>query len=494
MATTTASSTLTSTDITKRKTVTLPGEKSEDFILTANCRIINVKGRVTMTTTELPGESGGRYAWTTGSGKIRLLNASTQLATVEALDTPSSARDAEVITVTRTGTDGKTVSKTINVTVAKLTFSSSAAQSNGYDDFDTPTNPADDHLCVKSGASTVVKVAIEGGAIGTDFDFACEPASVCTPEPPGGAATFDLRLTAQRHQKAQTALLAKVKCPSAAVFAKLAVHVYTEKVVKVVVAKVFDSTSPTSALVNPAVDYAAHQVPANDKLKEAVVRYEISNFGAGGASTDIAFDADRNGAVSYDINAGGGSEVTAITSAITSTADKYRVVIVRRLKSFYYLSRAASVGDTTITVRGSNVFTAANMPLGIGTNQELVSVVSNAGNVATLAAPLARAHPIGEPLEFPAAGWSGDLDNPIFIQEGDAPVDIAKWTILHEVGHAALKLADIVDRTDFMNFQQSWTDYRLRYCPRTLNYPKAGGPTTENQWETIPRPDPRRPL
>lgn len=430
--------------------------------------------------------------WTTTSTKIRLLNASNPLVTVEALANPSSARDAEVITVTRTGADGATSTKTVNVTVAKVTFSAAPTQSNGYDDFDTPGDPADDHVCVKSAASSLVKVKIEGGVVGTDFDFACEPSGICTPDAPDGTPTFDLRLNAQRRQKAQTALLAKVKCPSAAVFARLAVHVYTERVVRVLVAKVFDSTSPTSALANPGVDYAAHQTPANDKLKEAVVRYEIANFGTG-AATDVAFDTDRNGAVSYDINAGGGADVTAITNAVPGGADQYRVIIVRRLKSFYYLSREAHVGDTTITVRGSNVFTANNMPLGTGAAQELISVVSNAGNVATLAAPLTKAHAVGEPLEFPAAGWSGSLTKPIFIQEGSAAVDVAKWTVLHEVGHAALELADIVDPTDFMHFQQSWTDYRLRYCPRTLKYPKAGGPTVENQWETIPRPAVRSP-
>lgn len=489
-----ASSPLSSTQFKQRKKVTLPGMKSEDFILTANCRIINVGGRVTMTTTELPEQSGGSYAWTTGSGKIKLLNAKTQLATVEALNTPSSARDAEVITVTRTGSDGKKVSKTVQVTVAKVTFSSAAAQSNGYDDFDTPADPADDHMCVKSRGSSVVKVTIEGGAIGTDFDFVCEPANICTPEPPSGAATFDLRLNAQRHQKAQTALLAKVKCPSAAVFAKLAVHVYTEKVVKVLVAKVFDRTSPISALVNPAVDYAAHQAPANDKLKEAVVRYEITNFCERPAATHVAFDADHNGAVSYDLNAAdGGPEVAAIAKAITGDPDQYRVVIVRSMKTFYYLSWAARVGDTSLMVRGSRVLMSNNMPLGTGATKEVVSVVNTAGNVAYLAAPLTHAHPVGAPLEFPAAGVSGDLAHPVIIEEGGVSVNNIIWTILHEVGHSALKLNDIVDPTNFMHYTQEGItgDCRLRYCPRiVLMERSSGGSTTENQWEKIPRPAP----
>jgi len=117
-----------------------------------------------------------------------------------------------------------------------------------------------------------------------------------------------------------------------------------------------------------------------------------------------------------------------------------------------------------------------------------VNVLTNVGNVGTLAAPLTRDHAVGEPLEFPAAGWSGDLKNPIIIAEGSAKLDVSKWTILHEVGHSALELDDIVDPTDFMNFEQSWTDYRLRYCPRTKKYPEPNMPLIENQWETIPRP------
>ena len=82
-----------------------------------------------------------------------------------------------------------------------------------------------------------------------------------------------------------------------------------------------------------------------------------------------------------------------------------------------------------------------------------------------------------------AAGWSSD---PILIIEGSASLNVAKWTVLHEVGHRALELADVDDATDFMNYSQGWTDYRLRYCPRRKRYP-AGTTDTENQWEKIPR-------
>jgi hypothetical protein len=93
---------------------------------------------------------------------------------------------------------------------------------------------------------------------------------------------------------------------------------------------------------------------------------------------------------------------------------------------------------------------------------------------------LTKAHAAGEPLEFPAAGWSTD---PILIIEGSASVDTLKWTIPHEVGHSALILKDVDDTTNCMHYSQGNTDYKLRYCPRNKRY-EAG---TENQWELIPR-------
>ncbi len=127
-----------------------------------------------------------------------------------------------------------------------------------------------------------------------------------------------------------------------------------------------------------------------------------------------------------------------------------------------------------------------NFLLGTGESQERVHVLSVSGSTITCD-PLAKAHARGDPAEFAAAGWGSD---PILIKEGNAELDVAKWTVLHEVGHRplGLQLADIVDTTDFMNYKQTWTDYRLRYCPRVKRYPPVGttGPT-ENQWELIPR-------
>lgn len=460
-----------------RKEVTLPGTPSQDFILTARCRIVAVGRRVSISAADLPGSSGSTFSWSTSSSKIRLVNTTGPTLAIEGVAV-GSARDSESITCTCKSKEGGQTSKTVSLTVATVVFEKSALQTFGFDDFDSPSDHTDDHICVKSSAETFVRVKIEGGAVGSDFSFECIDPNVCSTKGAPSLDAFDLAIQGGRSNKASTVLQAKVKCPSSEVFASIAVHVYAEKIVKVLIAKVADSRSPMSALKFGTADYASHQVKANDKLKEAVVRYELENFDAGNMVTDIPFDKDGNGVLSFDINSGGGVEFEMIKQAIKKRdADQYRVVIVRGMKSFYYLDRPARKGDTSISVRGPNIFTTT-MPLGNGPSMEIVTVTSSSGQ---LASPLRFDHPIGEPLEFPAAGWSTD---PILIMEGGVSLDVTKWTILHEVGHSALKLMDVVDPTDFMHYSQVWTDFRLRYSPRNSKY-KPG--KQENQWEQIPR-------
>lgn len=448
------------------------------------CNIVKVDGTLQIAATEMDGFPAGTYEWTTSSGKITLQNHTSSTVTVNAGATPGSGRESETITVTRKATGCPDITKTVKVTVAKVVFSESPNQRYGYDDFDTPADSTDDHICVKKSDHTFVKVTIEGGALGTDFDWACDAPAVCTPVQPGGDATFDLRLDAGAENKRETTLHAKVKCPSAQSFASLKVHVYKERSVDVVIAK-FDKTDAGTNLRFPTADYASHQNSANDKLKQGVVKYNLTNHDAANKPTAVNL-ASGTATVTYDIKANGGADLTAISSAMTGTGTKVRVAIIRDMKSVYYLSDAAAVGDTTLKVTAGSTFlqTGRTYPVGTGATRETITVTALNGGTITCAA-LTHAHAVGETIEFPAAGWSSD---PILIIEGSASLDVAKWTILHEVGHKAegLGLRDIIDTTNFMHFSQAWTDYRLRYCPRLKNYP-AGTTDKENQWETIPR-------
>lgn len=458
----------------------MPSQPSKDFILTAPCRIINTLGRISMTAADLPGESGGTYVWTTGSSKIKLVNSSGNTIAIDALDVVSANRDAEQVSVTRTGPDGRTASKTVWLTVARVSFRQSPNQLYGFDDYDTPALRNDNHICIESDRHTFVDVLIEGGVIGTDFDFSCVHPSVCTNDQAPAQPKFELKLSAASWQQNDTQLQAIVKCPSKAVFASLIVHVYNAAVVAVAIAKVTDKRSPSTFLQFPSADYASHEQAANAKLKEGVVMYKLANT-ANNAVLDVPFDTTNSGTLVFDINAGGGAGFQAIDAAINEP-NHLRVAIVRQMRSLYYLDVAARKGDLQITVRGSNVFLATGMPLGAGATQELVDIAVASGNVATLATPLMYDHPIGSELEFPAAAWSG---NPIIIAEGSTALSVAKWTILHEVGHEALNLQDVIDVDNFMHHDQGNVDHRLRYCPRLSQYSPG---TTENQWETIPRP------
>ncbi len=435
-----------------------------------------------MSASELPEYPAGTYSWTTTSAKISLTNPNSSTVTVVAKATPSASRDAETITVTRTAAGCSPVTKTVNVTVAKVTFSAAAGQRYGYDDFDTPADSSDDHVCVKKSDHTFLKVTIEGGAVGTDFNFVCDDSSICAPAAPGGNASFDLRLNAGNKTKDHTTLHAKCKCPDATSFTNIEVHVYKEKEVEVVVAKIYDSTEAGTNLRFPNANYGAETNTVNGKMKEGVVKFAISNYDAGNARTDVRYDLDGNGVLSYDIAAGGGAELNAINTAMTGTGTKTRVAIVKDMKSYYFLSDNAAVGDDTITVTAGSVFNypGGSYPLGTGASKEEVTVKSSAGNEITLKDPLTKDHARGEPLEFPASGWSCD---PILVIEGSSTFNTLKWTIPHEAGHRNLSLKDVEDTTSIMYYSRGRTDYRLRYCPRTKRY-EAG---TENQWETIPR-------
>ena len=434
-----------------------------------------------MTAADLPGESGGTYEWSTSSTKIRLANTTGGTLAVEVLTEPGTGRDSESITVTRTAANGAKQTKEVLLTVARVTFGPAATQKYGYDDFDTPITVDDNHISIKSGGETYVAVKIDGGAIGTDFDFAFDGVRTCTATPAPATAVFDLHVRARLWPKKITVLTAKVKCPAQTSFAQITFHIYSEKVVNVLVAKIADARSVRTALRFATADYTAHQALGNDKLKEGVVKFEMINFSPVNAVTNIPYDFDGSGFLTYDINAGGGAEFERIRSLFPPVLNQTRVVIVRDMKSYYYVDRRIMAGATSISLRGTNVF-SATMILGTGATREVVVVTASTGNIAHLASPLTFDHAVGETVEFNAAAWSND---PIIIAEGGTSLDEAKWTILHEVGHSALKLEDIDDLTNFMHHSQDNTDHRLRICGRNCHY-KPG--VQENQWNTIPRP------
>jgi hypothetical protein len=228
-----------------------------DFDLSP-CKIVKVNGTLQIKATEKEGFPAGSYEWTTSSDKITLQNDKSSTVTVKAKDKPGSGKDSETITVKRTAKGCADITKEVKITVAKISFSASTKQNYGYDDFDTPADTTDDHVCVKKSDKTFVKVKIEGGAVGTDFDWVCEPADPCTPGAPDGSASFDLQLDGGAFDKRETTLHARSKCPGKESFASIKVHVYKEKFVEVVVAKIEDKKVAGTGLHRPGMDAAAH--------------------------------------------------------------------------------------------------------------------------------------------------------------------------------------------------------------------------------------------
>lgn len=466
-------------------------EAKSDFTLNAPCRIVPVNGgRIELFALELEGNSPGSYLWTTSSRKIDLVNPTSATVTVIGRDKPSSARDAEVINVTRKSEGCPDATKTVKISVTNVKFSKSGHNRYGYDDYDTPADSNDDHISIKSLDHSFIKVDIEGGLLGTDFTFQCDSHLLKMPITAPSSASFDLKLDTNSgfigplRSKEHTVLTAKTKCPVPSTCGKISLEIYSEKIVDVCVAKVTDSSSAGTTLRFPNEDYSQFQGTANAKLKEAVVKFNITNFKTDNSVMDVRYDKDNNGALTFDIAAGGGRELNIIKRKMRGTGTKTRIAIVRDMKSYYYLIARASIGATRLqiaAVADGNFFTAGDQPeVGRGVNKETVTISSITGNTLVLSSPLTKNHARGAPVEFPAAGWSSD---PIIIIEGSASLNILKWTIIHETGHRNLKFQDVDDNTNIMHFQQCPNSDRLRYCPRNKKYETG----TENQWDTIPR-------
>jgi len=283
--------------------------------------------------------------------------------------------------------------------------------------------------------------------------------------------------------KGETILKARLRCSCPEKdCTSIKINTYNEKPVEATVAKVYDSHSARTALRFPNLDVPATATLINTKYKEGVALMTLTDHSATGAAVDVHYDLDSNGSLTYDIVSGGGPELNKIKRAVAVAG--WRVIIVRSMVSQYYLASAAAKDATTITINTADHFytNGDTVALGTGGKREDVTIQSCArGNATlTLASPLAHAHSRRAPIEFPAAGWSG---NPVVIVEGTASDTELKWTIGHELGHSALELVDVTHTNSIMHYMQGAADTRLRCKP----LPKHYDPGTEVQWETIPR-------
>lgn len=401
--------------------------------------------------------------------------------TVRGLADASASLNAETVRVECSAAGCGPVTASLTLTVVKVTFSKSGAQTYGYDDMDTPAAPTDHHVSVKKLDTTQVHTRIEGGLIGTQLEFVCDDNTIANPGAAPASANFDLPVNGRDVDTGETPLKARLRCSCPAKdCTSIKIDTYKEKPVEATVAKIYDSRSAGTALRFPNLDVPGTATLINTKYKEAVALMTLTDHSATGGSVDVHYDLDGNGKLTYDIVNGGGRELNAIKRAFTVAG--WKVVIVRDMVSVYYLASAAARGATTITINTAGHFyvNGDTAPLGTGGRRENVTIQSFVGATLTLAAPLTHSHVRGAPMEFPAAGWSG---NPVVIIEGAASDTELKWTIGHELGHSVLSLVDVTHANSIMHYMQGAADHRLRCKP----LPKHYDPGTEVQWEKIPR-------
>jgi len=450
------------------------------------CRLVPANGSLQLRAMPQPATgTGRRFRWSTGSTKIRLDNPTGQTVTVRGLANASASLNAETVRVECSAAGCGPVSASLTLTVVKVTFSKSNAQTYGYDDMDTPAAPADHHVSVKKLDTTQVHTRIEGGLVGTQLEFVCDDNTIANPGAAPGSANFDLPVNGRDIDKGETPLKARLRCTCPArECTSIKINTYSEKPVEATVAKVYDSHSEDTALRFPNLDVSSVPPLVNPKYKEAVALMTLTDHSATGGSVNVHYDLDGNGKLTYDIANGGGREVNKIKRAVAVAG--FKVFIVRSMVSVYYLAAAAARGDTTITINTADHFyvNGDTTPLGTGGRRENVTIQSFAGATLTLAAPLAHSHVRRTPIEFPAAGWSG---NPVVVIEGNASETELKWTIGHELGHTVLDLNDVTHTDSIMHFEQGAADHRLRYLQLPIHYPPGG---MESQWEKINRAQP----
>ena len=490
---------------------------------------VPVCGEIRMKAVHDDGASG-RWMWTTPSAKITLSNHETDTVTITAGEDVSAGVSAEEIRLTFVPADGGTsegaaeessesesceeatsepvcdpdaeaaedpiggaVYVATRITVISVAFSASASHPWGYDgmgancDDATPAGQTP-HLSVKQRSRGEVAVTVLGGATGGVLHFTSDDASIAEPDaieaPP---ASFTLFIDGKAGDD-ETLIHARANAEDGPICASLAVNVYQEKSCTAKVAKVWDSTSASTALSRPSFSVADTQTAVREYYKQAVATIALSDYNSSGQVIDVNFDPGGAGALVLEAGRTSTGE-QAINNAITGTDKK--IVVVKDLQWLFNLGTATAVGDTTITL-GSHLnstymayITPDTYQLGGPGNYEEVVVTATDVNtrVVTLASAVTKVHPVTEGLWWPLGGLSGD---PAFVKEGSDDQDMVDKVIGHEFGHEILGLLDLDKSECMMHFSNSRTGMKIRFKDQPRYYNPPGG--NENQWNGITRP------
>ncbi len=450
----------------------------------------------------------GAWCWSTDSTAIRLENETTDTVRVIAQENPSVSAGAEVIRLNFTP-DGGSAQPSVpaRLTVIKVTFTRSDSESYGFDSMadssmhgPTPSGQ-DPHVSVQKDGTTRVMVEVEGGVGGGCLTFTSDDDSIATASVEGvPPARFTLNIQGGSRNKASTNIKARVADASGTVVATLVVNVYNRKSCSAMVARIWDSRSPSTRLSRPDFSIADSQRALRQYYGKAVATISLSDYNTEGGVMDVRFD--RSGSGALVLEAGRESKAQKAVKRAVRRRPGTKIVIVKKLAWLYRLARTANRGDTTITFESYISETLmgyignSTYRFGAPGNYENITVtnVNRATKVVTIASPLTARHRKRnkEGLWWPLGGLSG---NPAFVQEADDSQDEVDAVMGHELGHELLDFLDLGSRSDasvdadvrscLMYYSNSRTDTQIRFKSLNRYYPVPGG--SESQWELLSR-------
>ncbi len=382
---------------------------------------------------------------------------------------------------------------TTRITVISVAFSPSPSHSWGYDgmgadcDDATPAGQTP-HLSVKQRSRGEVMVAIRGGASGGVLHFTSDDTSIAEAATNGTPpANFTLFIDGKAGD-GETIIRARANADDGPICASLTVNVYQEKSVTAKVAKVWDSTSASTALSRPSFSVADTQTAVRGFYKQTVATIALTDYSSTGGVLDINFDPTGAGALVLEAGRTSSGQ-QAIINALTGTDKK--IVVVKDLQWLFSLGTATAIGDPTITL-GSHLtsrymayITPDTYQLGGPGNYEEIEVTAVDVNtrVVTLTGTVTKVHPVTEGIWWPLGGLSGD---PAFVKEGSDDQDMVNKVIGHECGHELLNLRDLDKLECMMHYSNSRTGMKIRFKDLPRYYNPPGG--NENQWSVITRP------
>jgi hypothetical protein len=468
---------------------------SEDGV-TMPPRLIYKNDTIKLKAVPASGKSG-TFTWTSLSPYLHLTNATSATVSVRADNVIGDPFKPDRIAVQFTESNGTKWPKVaITLSIVEMFFSKAAAHLWGFDDMGAPG--VANHVSVRKNTKTPVTVVIRGVSTegldqldaGSEFTFASSDASIANVTlPVGRPVTFDITVEGKNVDKAECSITVKANA-SGAVVTSFKVNVYKELLLEATIAKVYDSTSPASALSFPNFDAEAAGRAITPWYRQAVASIKLKDHSPTKGAIDVRYDAAQKGVLILEPGVVSPGE-QAIMNAFTASGQ--RVVIVKDLCWYYYLDSNAPAGATNVTLKGSYYnanpdlsmmtfwLTGETYALGEGANEENVTVQSVTGSTVEFTAPLVNAHTTAEALKFPLGGLSG---NPIFVIEKDATVNLIRAIIAHECGHSLLNYHDLEFSSAIMHYQAGETHKAIYFRDLPKKYPPLGN---ENQWEIPPR-------